>query len=48
MLSIFPAKALILATLTSVTTGLKWDFATFSMVFLLFGFVAYMVTRRRK
>jgi hypothetical protein len=48
MLSIYPTKSAFLAGLTSIFTGLKWGFFALSVAFLLFGLLAYIVTRFRK
>ena len=48
MLSAFPTQSFMVAFLTSVATGLKWAFAFFSLILLIFGAIAYLVSRFRK
>jgi hypothetical protein len=48
LLSSFPNQPFVVTLLTTVFSGLKWVFVFFSFILLIFGAVAYIVSRLRK
>jgi hypothetical protein len=48
LLNSFPNQPFVVTLLTTVFSGLKWVFVFFSAILLIFGAVAYIVSRFRK